>query len=291
MMDGYELVELAGGVHSIRSRAFRETFHPVIGPAAEARALYVEQLALPKRIVATPEPFVIWDIGLGAAANPLTLLANLPAGPFQLRLISFDNTVEPLRFALGHAGQLPFLRGWESPLELLLHDGHVAFTTPSGASIHWELYLSDFPSFLASPAAAQLPKPHAVFYDAYSPATNPDMWTASVFRNLFRQLDPARPCSMPTYSRSTMLRATLLIAGFFVGRGHATGEKEETTIAANSLDLIAEPLGPDWLARAERSTSAEPLDGPPYRQAPLSKAVRDRLRGHPQFNRRVRQAL
>src|SRR5437773_12399144 len=78
-------------------------------------------------------------------------------------------------------------------------------------------------------------------FDAFSPAKNPAMWTLPLFSRLFQQLDPARPCALPTYSRSTMLRVTLLLAGFFVGVGHATGEKDETTIAANTLDLIAEP--------------------------------------------------
>ena len=88
---------------------------------------------------------------------------------------------------------------------------------------------------------------------------------------------------MPTYSRSTLLRVTLLLAGFFVGAGHATGEKEETTIAANTLDLLEEPLSRDWLQRARRSRSAEPLWEPVYRQAPLSPESWEKLSRHPQF--------
>ena len=82
-----------------------------------------------------------------------------------------------------------------------------------------------------------------------------------------------------------MLRVTLLLAGFFVGLGHATGEKEQTTIAANSPDLIAEPLDRRWLQRAQRSTSAEPLWEPLYRQARLSSATWEKLQQHPQFSR------
>jgi hypothetical protein len=128
-----------------------------------------------------------------------------------------------------------------------------------------------------------LPAPHAIFYDAFSPAKNPAMWTLSVFEKLFRTLDPARPCALTTYSRSTLVRATLLLAGFFVGVGHATGLKEETTIAANSLDLIAEPLNARWLERALRSHSAEPLREPVYFRAPLSAATAEKLRRHSQF--------
>ena len=62
------------------------------------------------------------------------------------------------------------------------------------------------------------------------------------------------------------MRVTLLLAGFYVGVGHSTGEKEETTLAANTPDLIAEPL-------------AEPV----YRQVPLTPASWEMLQQHPQF--------
>ena len=109
------------------------------------------------------------------------------------------------------------------------------------------------------------------------------MWTLPLFMNLFGLLDPQHPCALPTYSRSTMLRVTLLLAGFYVGVGHATGEKEETTIAANTPGLIDEPLDRKWLQRAHRSTSAEPLHKPVYRQARLSTETREKLHEHPQF--------
>jgi hypothetical protein len=109
------------------------------------------------------------------------------------------------------------------------------------------------------------------------------MWTASLFSNLHRCLDPRRPCAMPTYSRSTMLRVTLLLAGFFVGAGHATGEKEETTVAANTRELLDEPLSRNWLERARRSRSAEPMWEPVYRQAHLSRESWEKLTRHPQF--------
>jgi hypothetical protein len=109
------------------------------------------------------------------------------------------------------------------------------------------------------------------------------MWTLPLFTNLFQLLDPQRPCALPTYSRSTILRVTLLLAGFFVGVGHATGEKEETTIAANNLRLLTEPLDRRWLERAKRSHSAEPMTEAVYRCAPLTAGSLEKLQAHPQF--------
>jgi hypothetical protein len=283
VVEPYELVQLKNGAFSIRSTAENETFHPVMGPAAEAEALYIRQLRLIDRLRATDGSFVVWDVGLGAAANPLTFIAAAAEVAKEVRLISFDHTIEPLRFALGRANRLGYLAPFQAEMTELVANGKVRFTMPSGLRVHWELQLGDFPSLLQSQTMAALPKPHAIFYDAFSPQKNPAMWTLDVFSRLFRLISPERSCAMPTYSRSTMLRVTLLLAGFYVGVGHATGEKEETTIAANCAELIEQPLGLEWLARARRSKSAEPLHSPEYRQAPLRAETLERLSEHPQF--------
>src|SRR5271169_2423633 len=70
----YAIVELQNGVRTVRSLLEAETFHPVIGPAAEAEALYVRQLRLAERVCTSAGEFVIWDVGLGAAANALTAI-------------------------------------------------------------------------------------------------------------------------------------------------------------------------------------------------------------------------
>jgi tRNA U34 5-methylaminomethyl-2-thiouridine-forming methyltransferase MnmC len=272
--ENYELVQLVNQTYSVRSTEENETFHPVVGPVAEAEALYVKQLNLRERIASHAGEFVIWDIGLGAAANVLTILRAAADLNCSLRILSFDKTIEPLKFALGHARELGYFGGYEDTARELVEKGKALRGT-------WELHLGDFPELLRNSRPA--PAPHAILFDAYSPAKNPAMWTEPLFQNLFRCLDPHRPCAMPTYSRSTMLRVTLLLAGFFVGIGHPTGEKEETTIAANTLSLLSEPLPRAWLERARKSKSAEPMWEPFYRQAPLASATWEKLMRHPQF--------
>ena len=312
--NSYSLVYLRNGACSIRSLAEGETFHPVIGPVAEAEALYVKQLRLCERLKNQAGEFVIWDVGLGAAANALTVLRATREIAGTIRLVSFDCTIEPLEFALQHAAALGYFGGYENHLQTFLRDRRVAFSN-GAQSVIWEFHLGDFPTWLAQnlerrlparPVGVQasacspnkpklelqhhravpeagVPPPHAILFDAFSPAKNPAMWTLPLFTDLYRRLDPKRPCALPTYSRSTILRVTLLLAGFHVGVGHATGEKEETTIAANTPELLAEPLDHRWLERARRSHSAEPMVEAVYRIAPLTAESWERLRQHPQF--------
>ena len=292
MPTSYCLVYLRNGARSIRSLAEAETFHPVIGPAMEAEALYVRQLHLPERVRETSGEFVIWDVGLGAAATALTAIRlireSLKGKPARLRLVSFDLTTAAAAFALEHGAELGYVAGYESALAELVQNHSVKFGDDL-LQVGWRLVLGDFPARLVSaredarPTQNELVPPHAILFDPHSPKKNPAMWTVPLFADLFRRLDPQRPCALATFTRSTMARVALLLGGFFVGVGHPSGVKEETTVAANRIDLLDEPLDRRWLERAKGSHSAEPLSGPVYRQAPLSPETLEKLRRHPQF--------
>ena len=155
---GYKLVKLARGAWSVHSLAFEETFHPGIGPAAEAEALYVRQVRLIERARQHTGEFVIWDVGLGAAANALAVLHATREAPCSLRLVSFDSTLEPLEFALQHREALGYFRGSEAEVERLARDHRASFKR-GPQNVQWELRLSDFPSLLAQPGAAESPNP------------------------------------------------------------------------------------------------------------------------------------
>ncbi len=283
----YKLVRVAENVHSIHSVEHGETFHPVIGPVAEAEALYVKQLRLRERLATHSGDFVIWDIGLGAAANALTVLRATQDLACSIKVISFEHTLDPLRFAVEHAETLKYLRDFESRLHSLLDTHHASFQH-GPQKVNWQLVLGDFPTVLAkwneNPTASdRVLAPHAILFDPFSPAKNPAMWTPRVFENLYRCLRPESPCALATYSRSTFVRISLLLAGFYVGAGHPTGEKEETTGAANTTNLLDEPLTIKWLLRVLKSGSAEPLWDGVYRQMPVSIETWEKLKNHPQF--------
>ena len=282
----FELVPLAGGVNSLRSLANGQTFHPVVGPAAEADAVHVAGTRLVERANAMPgHCLVIWDVGLGAAANALAAIRALAVGyrhAEEVMLFSFDRSLAALDFALANAETLRYPVGYEPALQALLTRGGADIPV-GGTTIFWRVIREDFPALLGHPA--KFFPPHAIFFDPYSPAVNPEMWTLETFAALRARTDPAHPCLLTTYTRSTAVRATLLLAGWFVGVGGATGEKDETTVAANALALLDRPLSREWLEKkVYASTNAAPLRaGTGYSRGPISEEDFERLRAHPQF--------
>ena len=243
--DSFTLVPVASGAISLRSVLHGETFHPVVGPMAEARGLHVGQSRLAER-AREIDPLIVWDVGLGAAANAVAVLEALEGSPTAVELHSFDHSLAPLEFAVRNAEALGYLVPWREAAATLVDKGRV--DVGKGA---WFFHAGDFRLGVAAPP------PHSILYDPYSPAANPGMWTLEHFRRLFSRL--SEPCTLTSYSRSTAVRVTLALAGFHVGRGTATGEKNETTVAATHRDLLAEPLDAEWLGRVRRSTKSAPL--------------------------------
>ena len=82
------------------------------------------------------------------------------------------------------------------------------------------------------------------------------------------------------------MRVTLLLAGFHVGIGPSTGEKDETTVAANAAALLDRPLPREWLEKkVYASTNAAPRRaGAGDVRAPISEEDFARLQAHPQFS-------
>jgi tRNA U34 5-methylaminomethyl-2-thiouridine-forming methyltransferase MnmC len=272
----FELIVTKFGPTSLRCTKHNETFHPVTGPRVEARVLHVEQQRIQERAAASRTPFVIWDVGLGAAANAIAAIEALREGTSRVELHSFDITTAPLLFALENAAALQYPLPHVKMIRELLVQGFVEVRP----GFVWRIHLGDFRELVRNVPA---PAPDSIFYDPYSPRGNQEMWTLGHFTNLFARLDPAKPCLLTNYTRSTSVRVTLALAGFAVGIGAIIGEKDQTTIASNRLDWLERPLRKDWFERVSVSRNAAPFREP--RAGDLAIAAEDlaALRALPQF--------
>lgn len=276
-MSQFELITLKSGMKSLRSLEHQETFHPTSGPLSEATILHVTQQRVVERSRGSGK-FVIWDIGFGAAANVLAAIQALKNSEGEVEIHSFDKTTAAIEFTLNHAQELNYVLGYESTLKQLLLERQVQIQP----HIHWQLHLGDFSEHIKS-GYPHLLSPHSIFFDPYSAATNPEMWTLEVFSSLWKKLDPYSECLLTNYTRSTAVRVSLLLAGFHVGIGSEIGEKTETTIASNQLNSLKRPLDRAWLGRVKASMNSAPLRASVYSKSKISDEDFERLQKHPQF--------
>ncbi len=264
----YEIVLTSLGVPAVRDTVLGEVMHPVVGPSVEAERLYVAQSGLRDALAEPGPPLVLLDVGLGAGSNALAALAAADAAPAgrRLELVSFEADTGALALATTDAGaaRLGLPPAALAAARALLAGGR--FESPR---VLWRLVRGDVRETLpAEPALADL-----VFWDPFSPGANPELWTLAAFASLRRRC--AEGARVFTYSTATATRSALLLAGFFVGAGDASGPKQETTAAAAGPGLLARPLDARWLARLARSSAPFPPDAPPD--------ALDRVRAHPQF--------
>lgn len=270
----FTIISLPSGEKTLRSVELGETYHPGIGPLPEAQVLHVGQQRIAERC-RSMKKFVLWDVGLGAAANTVCALNAMKDSTAEIEIHSFDKTTNPLQFALSQPEALPYLNPYREAVASLLENKSVKVAK----NISWHFHEGDFAAQLDR---RDLPSPSSIFYDPYSPAMNCDMWTLSHFTKLYRHLEG--DCLLTNYSRSTRVRITLLMAGFCVGVGCSIGTKRETTVATNRPELLAQPLTPSFLERVRISRNSAPLHRSNYDlDEKISPEDYSLLARHPQF--------
>lgn len=271
----FEIVTTTAGVVSIKNKVVNEIMHNPVGPWDEANALYVFQSHLSERLTAKsqeelPHEFVLFDVGLGAAANALAAIHCALQISIQhrrpLRLISYEKDLELLEFALKHHEQFSHFQGFQNQIRKLLD-----LKICKIENITWELRQGDFRELILLESC----KPHLIFFDPYSPKVNQEMWTTSCFSELRKKCrnQAEGGALLLTYSQATRIRVALLAAGFFVGYGAATGLKEETTQAATIESLLEKPIGLRWYQRWQRSHERYPFDCAEQERSLIDKMV------------------
>jgi len=260
----YEIQTFPNGHVSLRDTKVGETMHSSIGPWEEAKLLYIEQSKLSDRIRKAGEvPLVIYDVGLGIGANALATLEVFEEQEIgrNVHLISFENDISGLKYALQNIDHFPFLKRHEALLKEFLRFRSVTLHSKFGLSFQWDLCEGSFFNEVQN-----RPCPELIYYDFYSPKTSPHLWGFKYFDLLFKGTHTRRKAELETtlltYSSSTAVRSAMLLAGFYVGLGRSTVEKRETTVASTSWKNLALPLGQDWLVRLTRSGKPLPEDWP-----------------------------
>ncbi len=212
------IIKTADGSHSLYLKELDEHYHSIHGAIQEGKHVFIE--AGLKHIASQNiSPVHILEIGLGTGLNvfltfleckKLNLAVNytaLEAFPLELNLISQLNYVECLNEeTFGHSERVS-----ES------HPGKI-FTSIN--TCRWETEISLSELFTLHKINNTLQEInftdtyHLIYFDAFGPRVQPEMWTEELFSKLFSVLKP-NGC-LVTYCAKGEVKRTLKKIGFVV---------------------------------------------------------------------------
>jgi tRNA U34 5-methylaminomethyl-2-thiouridine-forming methyltransferase MnmC len=213
------------------SRQFDDPYFSLAGGLEETRHVFLSGNGLPERFC---DGFRIAELGFGTGLNLLAvLLAH--RGPGHLHYTSFEAYPMPagdIARALTAFPEVasvaePFLRQWAAGATVLEFP-HLTAT----------VILGDARETLARWDG----QGDAWFLDGFSPAKNPELWSAGLMAEVARHTAPGG--TFATYTAAGHVRRALAEAGFVVTRRPGFGRKRHMSVGVLQPSATASSMSP-----------------------------------------------
>lgn len=232
------------GSRTLRDRELNETYHSGCGALSECWHVYLQNSGIEGRLaVASTRPVRVLELGFGTGMGWLITAAAAQAHGAALEYVSLEKHLLPADIlaqvdttsavSRGIAdGWIPksfavmdsIERSWLDYRSSLgtLSPGHEIMYQVSPAN-RLRLWLGDARHWLSTAASEPF---DAIYFDAFSPATNPELWHEDLFASIKKLL--ATHGRLVSYCVSGAVRRALQQAGFIVERqpGPPGGKRE-----------------------------------------------------------------
>lgn len=196
----------ADGSTTLRSARLGEQYHSVHGAVQESRHVFLQH-----GLEAFPGDAVdVLEVGLGTGLNMLLTWQAAEATGRTVRYLALEPFPIPMEQvqALGHPERLDDTDRAAGFLKLM-----------AAAPEEWHVISPHFTFQRSARPVQELTAEgiaDVVYFDAFGPPTQPEMWTLDVMARMFRALRPGG--SLVTYCAKGEVRRTLQAAGFVVER-------------------------------------------------------------------------
>jgi len=207
---GLNLEISADGSHTLFSERFQEHYHSINGAIQESMHVFIHAGLEYSRNMGKTN-IVVFETGFGTGLN--ALLACRFAEEYGLRIRYL--TVEPHPVPVEVYQQLNYSKiiNWERASEVFLQLHRCDWSTRNSVSEHFD--------FLKWPIGLEEisfddESVDVIFHDAFSPDTQPELWSEMVFAKFFHALHPGGV--LTTYSSKGSVKQALREAGFTVTR-------------------------------------------------------------------------
>jgi tRNA U34 5-methylaminomethyl-2-thiouridine-forming methyltransferase MnmC len=217
-------LETADGSFTYRSPIFKETFHSRYGALSESQHVFINAglRAIAKETVV--RPIQIFEMGLGSGLN--ALLTAQYASEFATPI--FFHSVEAYPIPIEDIDGFKVDNLFDSPSLLpqfqLIHQGEWA--KPIKINTYFS-FLKDQVDFVKWSAPRQ--RYHCIYYDAFAPRAQSELWTETVMAKLYEMLKPKG--ILVTYCAQGQFKRNLKSVGFTVEALPGPKGKREMTRA------------------------------------------------------------
>ena len=201
-----KLIKTTDGSHTVVDTKTNETYHSENGAINESIHVYIQN-GLSRT---TKDEINILEIGFGTGLNALLTY----------------------QYALGHAKQINYFSIEKFPLgqeiiEQLNYPGQLKIEKEIFLKLHsckwanWEQINNNFKLFkqqtdLTEFDFSKLKNIDLVYFDAFSPSKQPELWTVKIFEQLYQIMCPN--ALLATYSSAGTVKRALRATGFTVKR-------------------------------------------------------------------------
>lgn len=200
-----ELRQTADGSHTLALAGTDITYHSHHGAIAESMHVFIEAGLAPVLASVKNNPIRIFEMGFGTGLNAMLTLLEARKSQRLLHYTALEYypvTAEEIS-AINYGNLL------SAPSELkALHDAA------------WDMDVQIDPYFILHKQQRSLLEPldlsgiHCIYYDAFAPDHQPELWTTTVFEKLFAVMEPGG--ILVTYCSKSNVRRSMTAAGFTV---------------------------------------------------------------------------
>ncbi|GAB3565073.1 tRNA (5-methylaminomethyl-2-thiouridine)(34)-methyltransferase MnmD [Spirosoma luteolum] len=214
MSTGVEVVMTADGSNTVLNQALGKTYHSVYGAWQESQRVYIE-IGLLEAFDRFTGAIRILEMGFGTGLNALLTLREAERRSRTIRYVGLDSFPLPLEQA-----------------QQLNYDG--LLQTTQLAALHeapWEVPVSVTPSFTLQKHAVRLEafatteQFHLIYYDAFAPSSQPELWESDIFEKLAGFLLPGG--MLTTYCSKSYVQRNMRSAGLVVEKHDGPHHKRD----------------------------------------------------------------
>ncbi len=200
-----ELRQTADGSHTLAIAGTDVTYHSHHGAVAESRHVFIEAGLIHILSKQFSRPLRIFEMGFGTGLNALLTLQKAREQNVAVDYIA----VEKFPVTVTELAQINYGS---------LLDAENDFRKIHGCEWGQEIRIDTFFSLQKKQTALEdiqnLSDIHCIYYDAFAPGHQPELWTVSVFEKLFAMLQPG--AVLVTYCSKSDVRRAMMAAGFAV---------------------------------------------------------------------------